>query len=64
MLHRGIYWTATLGVIHFYWLVKADVRLPLLLIACLVVLFAYRIQFSWKKRRAMSPKRDIQPANP
>ena len=64
VLHRGIYVTATLGVIHFYWLVKADVRLPLFLIGCLVVLFAYRIQFSWKKRRKVSPKRDIQPANP
>ena len=43
---------------------KADVRLPLFLIGCLVVLFAYRIQSSWKKRRKVSPKRDIQPANP
>ena len=64
MLHRGIYVTATLGVIHFYWLVKADVRLPLLLAACLVVLLAYRVVFSLKKRLKLSPSGDVQPANP
>ncbi len=63
VLHRGIYVTATLGVIHFYWLVKADVRLPLLLAACLVVLLAYRVVFSLKRRR-LSPRRDMRPANP
>lgn len=64
VLHRGIYVTATLGVIHFYWLVKADVRLPLLLAACLMVLLAYRVVFSLKKRRGVSPGRDMRPANP
>ena len=64
VLHRGIYVTATLGVIHFYWLVKADVRLPLLLAACLVVLLSYRVVFSLKKRRRLSPRRDMRPASP
>ncbi len=64
VLHRGIYVTATLGVIHFYWLVKADVRLPLLLAACLMVLLGYRVVFRRKKRRKVSPKGDMQPANP
>jgi methionine sulfoxide reductase heme-binding subunit len=41
-LHKGIYLAATLGVVHFYWLVKADTRLPVLLGACLLVLFALR----------------------
>jgi len=41
-LHKGIYLAATLGVLHFYWLVKADTRLPLLLGACLLVLLAFR----------------------
>lgn len=41
-LHKGIYLAATLGVIHFYWLVKADTRLPLALGACLLVLLALR----------------------
>ena len=41
-LHKGIYVAATLGVVHFYWLVKADTRLPLLLGACLLVLLVLR----------------------
>jgi sulfoxide reductase heme-binding subunit YedZ len=43
-LHRGIYIAATLGVIHFYWLVKADTRLPIALGACLLVLLALRVR--------------------
>jgi sulfoxide reductase heme-binding subunit YedZ len=43
-IHKGIYVAALLGVVHFYWLVKADTRLPLLLGACLLVLLALRIQ--------------------
>jgi sulfoxide reductase heme-binding subunit YedZ len=41
-LHKGIYVAATLGVVHFYWLVKADTRLPVLLGLCLLVLLALR----------------------
>jgi DMSO/TMAO reductase YedYZ heme-binding membrane subunit len=29
ILHRAIYLTAIAGVIHFYWLVKSDVHVPL-----------------------------------
>jgi sulfoxide reductase heme-binding subunit YedZ len=42
-LHRGVYVAAVLGVIHFYWLVKADLQLPLLLAACLTVLLLARV---------------------
>lgn len=35
LLHRAIYVSAVAGVIHYYWLVKSDVRLPLLY-GCLV----------------------------
>jgi sulfoxide reductase heme-binding subunit YedZ len=42
-LHRGIYVAATLGVVHFYWLVKADTRLPVLLGTCLLALFLLRV---------------------
>lgn len=53
-IHNGIYIAAVLGVIHFYWLVKADERLPLLLAACLLVLLALRIPgiLSGRRRRA------------
>ena len=42
-LHKGIYVAATLGVVHFYWLVKADTRLPILLGACLLALLILRV---------------------
>ncbi len=41
-LHRGVYVAATLGVVHFLWLVKADTRQPLLLGAVLAVLLILR----------------------
>lgn len=42
-LHRLIYLSAILGVIHYLWLVKADIRKPLEYGAILGVLLAYRI---------------------
>lgn len=42
-LHKGAYVAAVLGVIHYYWLVKADTRLPLFLAFCLFVLFLARL---------------------
>ncbi len=42
-LHRGVYVATALGVIHFYWLVKADLRLPLLLAACFALLMLARV---------------------
>ena len=41
-LHRLIYFSATAGVIHYLWLVKADIREPLEYGAILAVLLAYR----------------------
>jgi sulfoxide reductase heme-binding subunit YedZ len=41
-LHRLVYVVATLGVLHFWWLVKADVREPLLYAALLGILFLAR----------------------
>jgi methionine sulfoxide reductase heme-binding subunit len=55
-LHQLIYLTTGLGLIHFYWLVKADVRLPLLLAGCYLVLLGARLP-RWKKRRA--PERSL-----
>lgn len=42
-LHRLIYVSAIAGVIHYVWLVKADLRLPLTYGAILAVLLAYRV---------------------
>lgn len=42
-LHRLIYLTGTLGVIHYYWLVKADHRKPIEYGIVLNILLAYRV---------------------
>ena len=42
-LHRLVYAAAAAGAIHFYWLVKRDVREPLLYIAILTALLGWRV---------------------
>lgn len=49
-IHRGVYLAASLGAIHFYWQVKADTRLPLLLATILGVLLGARVLF-WVARK-------------
>ena len=54
-LHRLIYVAGVCGVIHYYWQVKSDHRLPLLYGAILGVLLLYRLGASlWKPRPAVS----------
>jgi sulfoxide reductase heme-binding subunit YedZ len=43
MLHRLIYLTGICGVVHYYWLVKSDVRLPVMYGVILVVLLGLRV---------------------
>jgi len=49
-IHRLIYFSALAGVIHYYWLVKSDVRLPLMYGGILTVLMCYRlvVWLKWK----------------
>jgi len=42
-LHRLIYLSALAGVIHYWWLVKADIHKPLEYAAVLTVLLGYRV---------------------
>jgi methionine sulfoxide reductase heme-binding subunit len=42
-LHRLVYATAIGGVVHYLWLVKADMRLPLIYGSILALLLAYRL---------------------
>lgn len=42
-LHWLVYPAAICGVVHYYWLVKADVREPLLYAAVLAILFGIRL---------------------
>jgi len=41
-LHRAIYLIAVLGVLHYLWLVKKDVTMPLIYIVLLTILLALR----------------------
>ncbi len=48
-IHRLIYFSATAGVIHYLWLVKADKRKPLEYAAVLGILLGYRLAV-WIRR--------------
>jgi sulfoxide reductase heme-binding subunit YedZ len=54
MLHRLIYLSACAGVVHYYWLVKSDVRKPLLYGAIVLLLFAERAVSALRKSKAGS----------
>ena len=60
-LHRLVYLAVGLGVLHFTWLVKSDLREPLIFAAVFVVLMALRVP-GWvagrgKKTRPPAPRR-------
>ena len=48
-LHRLIYVTAIAGVVHYWWLVKADILHPAIYASLVVVLLGYRLALSLKK---------------
>jgi methionine sulfoxide reductase heme-binding subunit len=50
MLHRGIYFAAIAGVIHYAWLVKSDEHKPLQYAAMVGALLAWRIG-AWARKR-------------
>ena len=50
-LHRLIYVTAIAGVVHYYWLVKSDVRKPLFYGALVALLLALRLRIWFVARR-------------
>jgi len=54
-LHRLIYPIAILGVWHFWWQVKKDIREPLLYVAMLAVLLGWRL-LRGPVRRALTSK--------
>ena len=49
-LHRLVYVAAIAGVVHFYWLVKADIRRPVQYAAVLALLLGYRLIALWTQR--------------
>ena len=64
-LHRLVYLIAVLGVWHFYWQVKRDVREPLLYAGMLAILLGYRVVRARARRRAAAaPSTGPAPARP
>ena len=51
-LHRLAYVAAIAGVLHYYMLVKADVRQPLAFATVLAILLGYRLVDSWRQRKS------------
>ena len=62
LLHRLVYLSAVAGVIHYYWLVKSDVRLPVLYGSVLGLLLAARLVI-WT-RKVQSAPHQIKTATP
>ncbi len=65
VLHRAIYLAAMCGVIHYYWLVKSDVRKPLMYAAALAVLLLWRLG-TWflNQKKTLAPTAAETSASP
>ncbi|MGE5547774.1 MAG: sulfite oxidase heme-binding subunit YedZ [Solirubrobacterales bacterium] len=50
-LHRLVYAAGGLAVLHYFMMVKADVRMPMLHAALLAILLGYRGAAAWMERR-------------
>lgn len=57
-LHRMVYLAAGLGVVHFLWGVKKDLREPLIYAAVLAALLAFRVP-GWLRRRKKAPRAPV-----
>ncbi|HVP45554.1 MAG TPA: protein-methionine-sulfoxide reductase heme-binding subunit MsrQ [Bryobacteraceae bacterium] len=55
-LHRLIYVSACAGVVHYYWLVKSDIRLPVLYGAIVAVLLVCRLVVHLMKSGRTTPQ--------
>ncbi len=53
-LHRLVYVSAAAGVLHYWWLVKADVRRPITYGVIVAILLGFR---AWKARAKATPVR-------
>jgi len=55
-LHRLVYLAAVAGVLHFIWLVKADLREPLVYAGVLAALLGARVAHSWRAPASSRPR--------
>lgn len=60
-LHCMVYAIAVLGVLHFWWLVKKDLREPLVYAVILAVLLSVRLYYRYRKHQSINarPKRPV-----
>jgi len=56
ILHRAVYVSAMAGVVHYYWLVKSDVRKPVMYATIVGVLLLFRLGAALIKNR--QPRRE------
>jgi len=58
LLHRLVYVTGVLVVIHYWWLVKSDISRPLAYGIVIAILLGFRIYWSWwRTKTAPAPAR-------
>lgn len=62
LLHRLVYVTAVLGVVHYWWLVKADISRPARYGLIVAVLLAARFWFAYNARHAVPASAAPRPA--
>ncbi len=55
-LHKLVYAIGVLAVLHFWWLVKSDIREPLLYAAILAVLLGWRVWKAFSQRRTAAAR--------
>ena len=51
LLHKLVYLSAIAGVVHYWWLVKADISRPARYAAVVAVLLGARAWFAWRRQR-------------
>jgi sulfoxide reductase heme-binding subunit YedZ len=59
-LHRIVYLAPGAGVVHYWWLVKSDLRMPALYLGILAILMGYRL-WLWTRKKKPAPGR-VRPA--
>jgi methionine sulfoxide reductase heme-binding subunit len=64
LLQRGIYLSALAGVIHYYWGVKSDIRLPVLYAFILGLLLAWRIVAALRPKPAAAARSSVRATPP
>jgi sulfoxide reductase heme-binding subunit YedZ len=63
-LHRLIYFSAIAGVIHYIWLVKADLTKPLRFAVIVAILLGFRVVSSAMAKRRVGSSRQPEASRP